>query len=331
MKSILTFSIAALAAVLLVAGCETDPNSSPGAPEIRPMAGKPQSVVDPAIAFGAPVTRAGKTYANLCVIDSDGTDLSFVYKAPNQEATIEFPSWSPGGGSIAFKEFDFTLGPRIKVLDVSVSQGKVIGSNTRSVFEAGRYGVLMVHGVSWSSLSSTNKIAYNLHEGAYVNKIMVVPASGGTSTVLYEHRDTNRYYLSVTWSPDDSKIAFIDHAPGISGALRPDTIRVIDASTGELLESIGVGSTPTIEWSRSGVNLLAFSSDFGSGFKLYYVTPTTGSTPWTNNVSGYYPTWSPNNSSLVMANGSTLQKTVYGTSTTTTFFTWGSGQSNWKR
>lgn len=316
MKRILTSGIAALVAVLFLAGCETDPNSSAGAPEIRPMApgGGSQADPDPAIAYGTTVTSKGKTYRGIAVMDSNGTNPTVIYKASSTEDWIGQPTWNPGGTTLAYQVK--VPGASINLIDVSVSRGKVTGSNNRTLMSTSDD---YINHISWSSLSSTNKIAFTTQvRGGPTQKVQVISTSGGTPTVLYQTESANgvHFYRSVTWSPDDSKIAFVDRAHTTG----QDTIRVINASTGALLEVIPLGAANNftyIDWSNAGTDLLAMSLND----KLYYVTPTTGSTPWTNNVTGYQPTWSPTNTAVLTATDavflSALQKTAYGTSTTT--------------
>jgi hypothetical protein len=334
MKRILISGIAAIVVMLFMSGCETDPNSSSSVPEIRPMAAS-QADANPAIVYKTQVTTKGKTYGALAVMDSNGANQTTIYTPSSTSHHIGVgPSWLPGGGGIAFILYssDNSISHSIYLRDVSVVRGKATGSNTRVLISASTGGFRSVSG---SSLSSTAQIAYTTQSGSpAIGTVQVISTSGGTPTVLYQSPDKNEthFYSSVTWSPDDEKIAFIDrtHSSGI------DTLRVIDASTGALLETIALGVTnwTDIEWSRSGANQLAMSVDYGSGHKIYYVTPTTGSTPTTNNVSGKYPTWSPNNSSVVTWLPGSIQKTVAGMTTTSTLATSATSSDafpRWKR
>src|SRR5687768_4942507 len=98
MKSLLSFSIVLLF-VIVLAGCETDPNSSVGAPDIRPMAAG-ASDANPAIVYKTTKTSKGQTYPAVGVMDSNGTNQTVIYTGPS--ATITFPSWSPSGGTVSF-------------------------------------------------------------------------------------------------------------------------------------------------------------------------------------------------------------------------------------
>jgi Tol biopolymer transport system component len=335
MKPILSFCLAAFAGVIIFAGCKSDPNSSIGVPEINRATQSPTSDAHPAIAYRTNVSIKGKDYRAVGVMDDDGTDQTIVYTSTGSVADVNDifpgPSWSPDGGTLAFYIYGNSVTESILLRDVAVSHGKVVGSNTRTLYTMNPADGNYIRGMSWCSLSSTGKIAFTTH--AETRRLFTIPTSGGTPTLLYSIAEGSiHFWESPTWSPDDSKIAFVDHA-GLYGTA-PDTIRVIDAVTGQLLESIGIGSTVAItnlEWSRTGSNLLAFTANYGSGSYLYYVSPTTGSTPTTNNVSAQSPTWSPTNAFVASISGSTLQKTVTGTATTSTIATGIFASPRWKR
>ena len=201
--------------------------------------------------------------------------------------------------------------------------------------------------VSWSSVSSTGKVAFvTRDQGTYGrNKIQTISTSGGTPTVLYQSRDSDSHlYRSPCWSPDDSKIAFIDRA-GALNVHAYDTIRVINASTGAEIETIpmpySLYATMYIDWSRGTLNKLALEvTDTNTNahyFYLYYLTPTSGSTPTTNNVQGEGPCWSPDNSSVILTrntatwSGVRCVKNSYNTTDTTSVVTGAGYYGTWKR
>src|ERR1019366_9537462 len=163
---------------------------------------------------------------------------------------------------------------------------------------------------SWCATSSTGKIAFTRqHIGSQLglSELCTISPSGGTVTVLTSYRKLNAQgramslFVSPPWSPDDSKIAIFR-----MDTVGHCTIMIFNASTGAALDSIPITlyTMYHLEWSRTGANLLAFSeittSEGSAGPPhIYYCVPTTGSTPSTNSVAGNWPTWSPNNSSLM--------------------------------
>jgi Tol biopolymer transport system component len=131
-------------------------------------------------------------------------------------------------------------------------------------------------------------------------------ASGGAWDTLYT-TPYDYYVGGVTWSPDDSKLALMMESR--SGTA--DWFIILNAATGAVVDSIPVSLQinsnnfrNNVEWSRasSTVNKLAFVSHESVGPRICYISPISGSTPTSNNVS--LPsfgtlTWSPNNSSVM--------------------------------
>lgn len=287
---------------------------------------------NPAITYVTSSTIDGKKYSVVAVCDSDATNQTVIYTPSSDSYISRSPSWSPDGGTISIMSQEGSNGDKIYLCDVSDSLGNVVGRNTRQVFSASG---IRLYGVNWSSVSSTAKIAFITKDNSSgICTVYVISPSGGTPTVLYQSPSGEDHtYQSPTWSPDDSKIAFTDRT--FIGSSHFDTLRVINASTGALLESVDLGS-PNVqiscEWSRTGLNVVAFGFD---GL-IYYVTPTTGSTPWTNDANiGGPPTWSPDNSSILSGSAGAslgLKKTAYGTTTATVLADTGVfGFPEWKK
>jgi hypothetical protein len=93
---------------------------------------------------------------------------------------------------------------------------------------------------------------------------------------------------------------------------------IFNTSTWAYVDSIAVsGAICGLEWSRTGLNKLAFGVQASGGTTktLYYCTPTTGSTPTTNSVAGSYPTWAPDNSSLLYVNSGLYKNSAFTAST----------------
>jgi Tol biopolymer transport system component len=108
-----------------------------------------------------------------------------------------------------------------------------------------------------------------------------------------------------TWNADDSRLAVLrgDNAGSSS------KIMIFDVATSAYTDSISVsGAIYGLEWSRSGINKIAFSSTASGTSQIYYVDPTNGATPSSTGVAGLYPSWSPDNSSIVFQRSATVYK-----------------------
>ena len=111
-------------------------------------------------------------------------------------------------------------------------------------------------------------------------------------------------------------------------------IMIFNTSSWQCVDSIAVdGTVFGLEWSRSGANKLTFGLQaVGSTVsKIHFVTPTTNSVPTTNNVVGVYPTWSPNNSSVLYVNSGYVNKNTPGTTSVTQVSNFGGTAMKWKR
>ena len=109
-------------------------------------------------------------------------------------------------------------------------------------------------------------------------------------------------------SPDDSKIAVL-----LDSQYTWYSVVIVNASTGATTDSIPLSGSPTSqwylsEWSRTGLNSLLLTKQ--SDAHIYYLTPTSGSTPIQGiacggvdpngiPISPLGATWSPNNSSIM--------------------------------
>jgi hypothetical protein len=307
-----------LASGVALTGCQQDPSST-GRPNALPL-NNPHSggstPAHPALTWEAYTGSSHSLYGAIYVADSDLTHATAVHLSPSTTTFFGSPSWSPTGGSICFSKSGggASAPDTLETIDVSVnSSGVQVASNLSTIVGLPNQTDRMYwfDCPAWSSTSSMGKIAYTTFGAA--GKLWVVSASGGTPTCILSV-DTGTVHNShpvanPTWNSDDSRLAV---------ACSPHTIRIYNTSTWVCVDSIqfsvGLGAP---EWSRSGLKKLAFGLYTSSAWQLNFCDTTTGSTPTTNSVTGAYPTWSPNNSSVMYTIGSSVYKNVPFSSTTT--------------
>ena len=255
----------------LVTGCKQDPNSS--ANNLMPMKTTPPPAdAHPALAYYGTTVSHNTTYSTIAVMDTDGTDQTNIYTAGISfslalSAGGNRPSWSAAGDKICFAERTSQSNPFsyvIKKVDVSVVSGVAHGSNVTTLYTSNTSDSIGIYSQVYSSLSTTGKIAFEVHRGTAAStkyaKLFTISTSGGTPTLLYQSTDgLTHSFNEINWSPDDSKIAFIDN----TGVPHQGLIRIIDASTGVQTDSIAPGyfNINSLEWSRSGLNKLAFCTN----------------------------------------------------------------------
>jgi len=153
-----------------------------------------------------------------------------------------------------------------------------------------------------------DKISYTATQGA-TGSLMVVSQSGVTTNVFSVDTGWVHYpypFGNPTWSPDDLRLAVCRNEGGSS-----TTIMIFNTtdngSTWAYADSIKVsGSAYGLDWSRTGTNKLCFGlrAQGSTVNYLYYCDPSsTAPAPATLGIQGWYPTWSPNNSSVMYVNG----------------------------
>src|ERR1043165_9542210 len=184
-----------LLSVFMLGSCQQDPNSTFSAPNgTYSKAAAQTSTAAPAIIY--------TTGNNIAVMDSDGTHQSSVYTST---ASVSSPNWS-SSNSATWAERTSTSSA-IRALDISVSGGTPVGSNLRTITSLSSSSPT-IQKPRWSSLGSTNKIAFALYSGSGSQKNYVcrISASGGTWDTIYE-APNNIIVAGLSWSPDDSKLA----------------------------------------------------------------------------------------------------------------------------
>ncbi len=270
-------------------------------------------------------------------MDTTGANATTIVTG-SSGTTYTSPSWNYNGSTIAYARVASGT-YKINTVDVSVnSKGVPVGSNDQAIYTLAPSDstvLLTGAGPACSATSSTGLVAFaqvhtdRQHYG--ITELCTMPQSGGTPTVLASYKKLNGtviegIYQWPTWSSDDSKIAVARQDSN-----REYTILIFNASTGAPEDSIYVAGTVShLEWSRTGENYLAYSFSTGSAYEIYYVTPSTGSTPTTNSVVGSYPTWSPNNSGIMFQNSGEY-KLVPFTTATSSVISSNYPYLNWKR
>ncbi len=237
---------------------------------------------DPAIAF-----LWGTT---LRVMNADGSNATTIYTAPyTLQAGVSGPSWSPDGGSVAFRDHNGS----ISRIDVRVVGGTPQGINRiELVLDPG----VGAHHIcpAWSPLG--DEIAF-----AEVNSgtLRIIPATGGAQAVLFVP-PPGRAAQAPAWSPDGSRIAFYEYGGG------PRSIRVIERASGLVTTVFGPQDmyVYTIDWARTQDAIVFDARLEGDSTHIYGLALTPGATPQLLRA-GASPSWSPDDAHLAFVNTST--------------------------
>ncbi len=299
MKTRLSVLFGTLGISILLASCAQNPSSPDGPQNILPLSTSTPAA-NPALTYVGEVTIRRTTYPTIAVMNADGSNQTNIYTSPtsgNFSLGVS-PCWSPNGSSVAWIENNDT----IKAIDVSVNtHGVPVGSNLRTIYAttAGSNN-FVIHGLAWCSNSSTGEIAfvasYSTGGGTGASTVYTISQSGGTPTSVITESQNLCY--SVSWSPDDSKIAFSGHTASAPAAWY---LRVADASSGSLLEADSLPQVNNVEWERSGSTI-----SFDNAGVIYYLDYGSGNGEYTQSVAGTNPTWSPDDANVMFVKSSNV-------------------------
>ena len=260
------------------------PDKPPGKP------GGEEPPADPAIAF---IFKRGKT-DTLMVMNADGTNQVEVDSAGN----LYSPTWAPDGTSIAYTK---NIPLDLYNIDISVDGGEVQAGEPTLLYQDIQFNI------AWSPLGGEIAFIQKLYDPSTDSErprlIQTISLSDGSVETLYT-ADEGHYLLDPTWSPDGTKIAFVDWAPD-----RKSYINILTIGSGEdpvtvyEYERAGIQD---LDWSRTPDKLAfkLYPSLDGSEGSAIYTLDITQSNPTPQLISGgesNFPSWSPDDSQLVFS------------------------------
>jgi hypothetical protein len=302
--------------VFAISACREDLNGPRG----RPPETVPTSPAHPVLTYYGLAKSGDSTYPAIWVMNSDGNYPYAIHIDSLVSTRLGFvPSWSPDGRAICITQTGSGLVPdTIKAIDLTLTQaGTPSRPHPRTIVGLADPNMKLSN-PSWSSTSAAGKIAYTMlsnSAGGPTQSLCVVSQSGGAASIVYTTPGSLPFGY-CTWNQDDSKLAVWR----CEGTSFEGTIMIFNTSTWTCVDSIEVfGNLNGMEWSRNGLNKLAFSmsTNRSSPYYLYYCDPSSGATMVTNGVQGYFPTWSSDNSSLLCGSTDGLIAVTPFTRTTT--------------
>ena len=286
--------------LMLFLACQdqvVDPNSTaaeplfakggkPGKPNDPPAA----DTANPAIAYQAGTAVPGGFGTAIWVMDADGSNATELCDCDSAgSGCITWggwsPTWSPDGTSIAYY---VSSDNSLRAMDIELdADGQPIATNRRTLALGEPYHP------AWSPLG--DMIAFD----DWGDSVFTVPASGGERAFVVNG--------SVpAWSPDATRLAFKG-----SG----ESLLVLTFATGVIDTLIQPGQflhLYDLDWSRNG-DRIAFSgghTGWAIDFATYVLDLTTGQYPMLTDL-GRMPTWSPDDSELLLQGKKNKKKPSY--------------------
>jgi Tol biopolymer transport system component len=278
---------------------------SAGKPPGKPGGGgKDKPAADPVIAY-----YVTGTVSSIVVMNADGSNRADVYHGPRFGVGLRNPTWSPDGGSIALKD-----GSALWRVDVAVVDGEPQGSNPTLLLDQ-IYG-----GPEWSPAGQGSPMEDMILFTSYYS-LEVIPATDGNPQTLYTAPEGQHVWNPV-WSPRGDRIAFMewdeDHY----------SLKILDVDSSVVTTVVDPFIGNNLDWARTK-DMLAFQRTD----EIYTLDISSKETA--KIVDGKYPSWSPDDSHLVLIG---VGKKIWGSIVTYEFATGeitklvgGGGMPDWSR
>ena len=293
------WSLACALACFLVAADAFGQNKGKGGGKGGGGGGEPPA--DPAIAYIS-------SPSVLSVMNADGSNQTEVFSLGT---TMSDLSWSPDGGSIAFR----TNPPsRLFVIDVSVVDGVPTAGNLTKLFDIDIDDRTSVFSVAWSPVI-TDEIAIVTHksvDGSSTGAIFVISRFRVPGDPLPEPLYTappDTVIWDVSWRADGSQIAFT------AGPRNVDLVLyVLDLATGvvrDIHHGNGVNIFYAIDWARTNDEIaLTYGNYYGSFEPRINIVDIATGAMITVIEPASSSAWSPDDTRLAYTDRTTKLKTV---------------------
>lgn len=282
MKKITSFFLT----VLLFAACsktiEESENQQKPAEEIM-QKGKPipPTPANPVLVYAKTYfTNNGmQYYSGITVVDENGANETKVYSKMSQP--VSHPAWNETGTKLCFTADNANL----YTLNISLVNGVSTGSGATKIADGIAAGGQYMQG-KWRP--GANQIASVWKKTGETDKIRILPASGGTASVLYASANADWIIGNdIAFNPDGSKLVFIERQVSVD----QNFLKVFDLNSNAVINTIDLSQFKSVfelDWGKTaGTNMVAIlavprcdgSPAGNQGINQLYTLDVSSSTP----------------------------------------------------
>lgn len=300
-------------AVIILAACsktiqEPDNLQKPAEETMQKGKPAPPTSANPAFAFKSYFSVGQRIIPGIYVMDVTGANKTKVYSNYNNQVIhhVDYPAWNETGTKLCFTS-DFA---DLYTLNISLNNGVPAGSGATKIADGIAAGGQYKQG-KWRPGAS--QIACLWKKTGDPDKIHLIPASGGSPTVLYAAQNTDWIIEDdIAFNPNGSRL-LISERQVSTGLI---FLKVFDLNSNQVINSIDMIQFKYIkelDWARTaGTNTVAIitvprcdNTNIGSqGINQLYTLDVSSAVPsltWRKDDLGNTISWSPDDLKINVA------------------------------
>ncbi len=243
-------------AVILLVACsksnqEYDNLQKPAEETMQKGKPAPPANANPVLAFTKTYFTNNLTqwYAGITVADENGANETKVYSKLSQP--VSHPAWNETGAKLCFTADNANL----YTLNISLNNGVPTGSGATKIADGIAAGGQYKQG-KWRP--GANQIASVWKKASETDKIRILPASGGTASVLYAAANADwTIGDDISFNPNGSKLVFIERQISTD----QNYLKIFDLNLNTVINTIDLSqfkSITELDWGKTaGTNMVA--------------------------------------------------------------------------